>query len=147
MFELTISKQIIISQSIEKIFSYISNYTNDVYWRDGVIEMKQIPDGKISVGTETFETIKFMGKKLLVKAKVTEYEINKRSAFKSVDAPIKTWGYREVKDAGIGTVEVVYSLSANLTGIYSLFNNSIKKMYTKRIDTDLKKLKSILEQK
>ncbi|MFZ1520473.1 MAG: SRPBCC family protein [Ignavibacteriaceae bacterium] len=142
---LTISKQIDISLPIGKVFDFISYYPNDIKWRDGVLEMKQLPQGKTEMGSETFETIKFMGRKLVVKAKVVEFDMNKRLSFKSVSAPIETWGFREVRDLGNGKTEMKYELSANLTGLYKLFSSSIEKMFSKRIENDLLKLKSILQ--
>jgi hypothetical protein len=144
---ITIEKNIIISVSKEKVFSFISDYTNDTQWRDGVLEMKQEPTHKTDVGTITFETIKFMGRKLIVKAKVAEYIPNEKVSFKTLTAPMNIEGFRKVGADKNNTTKFTYSLSAELTGLYKLFTSSIIKMYDKRIEGDLNKLKTILENK
>lgn len=144
---ITIEKNIIISASKEKVFSFISDYTNDTQWRDGVLEMKQEPTQKTDVGTITFETIKFMGRKLIVKAKVVEYIPNEKVSFKTLTAPMNIEGFRKVEDDKNNTTKFTYSLSAELTGLYKLFTSSIIKMYDKRIEGDLINLKTILENK
>ena len=141
----TITKSIIIQLSKEKVFTFISDYSNDVKWRDGVLEMKQVPADRTNIGTETFETIKFMGRKITVKAMVIEYIPNEKVSFRTVSAPMATEGYRKVEDYENMAVKFTYSLSAELTGIYKLFSSSIIKMYSKRIEGDLITLKNILE--
>lgn len=142
-----IEKNIVISASKEKVFSFISDYTNDIQWREGVLEMKQEPTHKTDVGTVTFETIRFMGRKLIVKAKVIEYILNEKVSFKTVDAPMNIEGFRKVEDDKNSKTKFTYSLSAELTGLYKLFTSSIIKMYDKRIEGDLIRLKTILENK
>jgi hypothetical protein len=144
---ITIEKSIIISVSKEKVFSFISDFANDTKWRDGVLEMKQEPTHKTDVGTMTFETIKFMGRKLIVTAKVIEYIPNEKVSFKTVTAPMNVEGFRKVEDEKNNTAKFTYSLSAEFTGLYKLFTSSIIKMYDKRIEGDLIKLKTILENK
>jgi hypothetical protein len=56
-------------------------------------------------------------------------------------------GFRKVEDEKNNTAKFTYSLSAELTGLYKLFTSSIIKMYDKRIEGDLIKLKTILENK
>ncbi len=142
---ITLTKNVFINLPKEKVFSFVSDYRNDPKWRSGVLKMTQEPDEETKFGTKTFETIKFIGRKLIVKAEVSEFQLNKKVKFKTLSAPMKLEGFREVSDFEKEKTDFTYSLSAELTGIYKMFKSSIEKMYGKRIESDLLKLKKILE--
>lgn len=140
-----ITESITIDASREKIFSFVSDYRNDVKWRQGVLGMRQVPDGKTAAGTETFETIKFMGRKMEVKAEVTELIPDSKVSFRTVAAPMNISGFRKVESMQKDKTSFTYSLNAELTGFYKFFSSSIEKSYRKRIKGDLFQLKALME--
>ena len=141
---LTVAKSILIDCSLEEVFEFISNFKNDTQWRKGVIEMLQFPDYGVFVGATTIETIKLFGQRHFISAEIIEFEKNNKVSFKTTDGIFEVAGYRKVERENNKT-KFTYSLSANLKGIYKMFSKIIKINYEKRIEKDLRKLKSILE--
>lgn len=140
----TMTDEIIINAPKDFVFKFISDYTNDVKWREGVVGMKCSTKENIFVGTRTRETMKFLGKTYTTIARVTEYTPFNRIAFRSVTGKIPVHGFRLVEDAG-GYSRFVYSLTIELNGLSLLISPLLTSIYKSRINRDLKKLKSILE--
>ena len=80
---------VVINQPVEKVFAFVTDSDNDAKWQSGVIETKRITPGPPGVGTRVAVVRTFLGQRLQATAEVTEYEPNKKSAFKSVSGPVK----------------------------------------------------------
>lgn len=140
----TMIEEIVINAPQDFVFGFISDYSNDVKWREGVTGMKCSTKENIFVGTRTRETMKLWGRPYTTIARVTEYEPYNKIAFRSVTGKIPVHGYRLVEDAG-GYSRFIYSLTIELTGLAVLLSPVLASMYKKRIKVDLQKLKSLLE--
>ncbi|QQS35621.1 MAG: SRPBCC family protein [Ignavibacteriales bacterium] len=141
----TIKDEIMINAPANFVFGFISDYSNDVKWREGVIDMKCSTRDNIFIGTRTRETMKMLGRNFITVARVTEYSPYNRIAFRSVVSEVPVNGYRELKDVN-GSTNFTYSLSLELRGVYKLFSPFIVSMYSKRVKRDLEKLKMILDE-
>lgn len=135
-----------IDQPLEAVFTYISNYENDPQWRAGVTRMDQSPKGAAQLGTVTREVLKAMGRSNETLAKVVEYEVNRKIAFKSFRAEVPVDGWRAVESVDGGT-RFTYYLHMDLNGMYGLMSPIILWMFQTRLDGDLKTLKTVLEAK
>lgn len=140
----TIKDEIVINASREFVFGFVSDYSNDVKWREGVIGMKCSTKENIFLGTRTRETMKFLGRTFITVARVTEYSPFTKIAFRSTTGKIPVYGYRQI-DGVEGYSKFTYSLTIELSGITALFNPLLTSIYKKRIQQDLIKLKSIIE--
>ncbi len=140
----TIKDEIVINASREFVFGFVSDYTNDLKWREGVIGMKCSTKENIFLGTRTRETMKFLGSTFITVARVTEYSPFTKIAFRSVAGKFPVHGYRQI-DGVEGYSKFTYSLTIELSGFAKIFNPLLKSIYKKRIQRDLVKLKSILE--
>ena len=140
----TMIDDIIINTPQDFVFGYISDYSNDVNWREGVTGMKCSTKENIFVGTQTRETMKLWGKTFTTIARVTEYAPYNKIAFRSITGKIPIHGYRLVEAAG-GYSRFIYSLTIEFKGLSLLLAPLMIRMYKKKIRRDLLKLKSILE--
>ena len=140
----TIKDEIVINASRELVFGFVSDYSNDVKWREGVIGMKCSTKENIFLGTRTRETMKFLGRTFITIARVTEYSPFTKIAFRSVTGKIPVHGYR-LTEGVEGYTKFTYSLTIELQGFSLLFDPLMTAIYRKRIRRDLLKLKSILE--
>ncbi|MEO8399469.1 MAG: SRPBCC family protein [Ignavibacteriaceae bacterium] len=140
---IALQKSILIDRAKEDVFSFVSNYKNDPKWRTGVIEMNQEPL-KTKIGTITNETVRFLGFKIIFPAEITEYYNNFKVSFRTTAGPFESFGFREVMPEE-GWTNFTYSLSSNLKGIYKIFSLFLQRIYNRRMEKDLKKLKAILE--
>jgi len=143
----TIVEEIMIYRDPQTVFQYVCDYTNDVKWRSGVIEMKQSTSGFTEAGTVTRETIKLFGLKWINIAKITGCEENKRINFKIVKGIEGVSGYRSVYEIANNCTGLIYSISIIPKGIFKVITPLIQKSFRKRIRKDLRSLKQLLEQK
>lgn len=143
----TIVEEMMIYRDPQTVFHFICDYTNDVKWRRGVIEMKQSTFGFTETGTVTRETIVMLGRRFTNLAKITGCEENKRISFKVVKGIEGVSGYRSVYEIANNCTGFIYSVSINPRGIFKVITPLIQKSFRKRIRKDLKKLKQLLEQK
>lgn len=142
----SVQKSIIIALPSAAVFAYVSNYENDSQWRGGILKMEQSPKGAVRVGTVTREVMMAMGQKNETIAKVTEYEPDRRLAFKSIRAEVPVEGWRQVEAVETGTC-FTYHLQMDLNGLYGLMSPIVHWMFQTRVEADLKQLKTILEAK
>lgn len=140
----SITENIIIEKPKEEVFGFISNYVNDIKWREGVLEKKLKYKGEINVGAVSTEKLKFFGRIITLIALVTEYEKNRKISFKIIGGEIPVEGYRMVEETGNGT-RLIYHLQGKLDGIYKFFSSIIIAFYKKRIKRDLNRLKKVIE--
>lgn len=142
----TIVEEIMIYRHPEVVFRFISDFTHDVMWRNGIIEMKQSTHGFTATGTVTKETIKLIGRKWENVAKITNFKENNKISFKVVKGIQGVTGYRSVYEISNNCTGFIYSLSFKPEGIFKFITPLIQKSFRKRIRKDLKRLKKILEQ-
>lgn len=143
----TIIEEIMIYRNTEVVFQYISDFTNDVTWRSGVIEMRQSTNGFTETGTVTRETLKLLGQKWTNLAKITGFHKNKKVGFKVVKGIEGVSGYRSVYEISDNCTGLIYSITIKPEGIFKIIAPLIQKNFRKRIRKDLRKLKQFLEQK
>jgi hypothetical protein len=143
----TIVEEIMIYRDPKTVFRYVSDFTNDVKWRSGVIKMKQSTCGFTETGTVTRETLKLLGHKWTNLAKITGCEENKKISFKVVKGIEGVSGYRSVYEIANNCTGFIYSLSISPKGIFKIITPLIIKSFRKRIRKDLRRLKQLLEQK
>jgi hypothetical protein len=74
-----------IGRSIEEVFAFVCNPTNDPRWMPKVSDVKKLTEGPIGVGTIFSESIPLLGKKFTARWKVVEYLQNKRFLGRSIE--------------------------------------------------------------
>lgn len=141
----TILEEIMIYRHPGVVFRYISDFTNDLMWRNGLVEMKQSTHGFTEAGTVTKETIKLIGRKWENVAKITGFKEDDKISFKVVKGIQGVTGFRSVYEIGNNCTGFIYSLSFKPEGIFKFITPLIQKIFHKRIRKDLAKLKQILE--
>jgi len=133
-----------INAPIEKVFAYVTDFRKNAEWQDGVIESSQTPDGPTGKGTK-FKTVRtFLGQKLEATGDVTEFEPNKKFAFKSDSGPIKFSLMQTFESAGGGT-KVNMHVEMEAGGFFKLAEGALAGNFKKTFEDQAQKLKSILE--
>jgi hypothetical protein len=143
----TIIEEIMIFQKPDVVFRFISDYSNDIKWRNGVVEMKQSTNGFTEKGTVTREKIKLLGQKWSNVAKIIEYQENKKVSFRVIKGIEGVSGFRSVYEISKNCTGFIYALKINPQGIFKFITPFIQNTFRKRVRKDLQKLKHILEQK
>ena len=140
----SVTENILIDRPADEVFAFIGNYENDSKWRAGVFEMRHDPPGEAQVGIKTREVMRFMGRNTVNYAEVVEYEVGHKTAFRTTAGPISASGYRLIGREGKQT-RFTYHAQSELSGLYKLLSPLIEWAFRRRVQTDLDRLKEILE--
>jgi len=133
-----------INAPVEKVFSFSTDFRNNSKWQDGVIETTQTPDGPTQVGTKVRDVRTFLGQKMDSTFEVTEFEPNKKVAFKSTSGPIQFMFSQTFEPAGSGT-KVSVHVEMEAKGFFKLAEGALGNNLKKTFEEQSAKLKSILE--
>jgi uncharacterized protein YndB with AHSA1/START domain len=133
-----------INAPIEKVFAYVTDFRKNAEWQDGVIESTQSPDGPTQMGTK-FKTVRtFLGQKLEASGEVTEFEANKKFAFKSTSGPIQFSMVQTFESIPGGTkLSMLVEMEAG--GFFKLAEGAMAGNMKKTFEEQAGKLKALLE--
>ena len=80
-----------IYQPLTQVFAFVTTPENDFHWQYGTLMSDRISKGEMGVGTLFRVVGHFMGRRMECVHEVTEFEPNKRYAFKSLSGPIDSY--------------------------------------------------------
>ena len=133
-----------IKAPVEKVFAYVTDFRKNAEWQEGVMESSQTPDGPTALGTK-FKTVRtFLGQKLDATGEVTEFEPNKKFAFKSTSGPIKFSLWQTFESAAGGT-KLSLKVEMEAGGFFKLAEGALAGNLKKTFEDQAAKLKSVLE--
>lgn len=133
-----------INAPVEKVFAFSTDFRNNSKWQDGVIETTQTPDGPTQVGTKVRDVRTFLGQKMDSTFEVTEFEQDKKVAFKSTSGPIQFMFAQTFESTGSGT-KVSVHVEMEAKGFFKLAEGALGNNLKKTFEEQSAKLKSILE--
>lgn len=139
-----VTEMIDVLQTPDTVFNYFSNHENDPLWRKGVISMAHIPKGPSHKGMHTREELVLWGRKRLIMAIITQFEVDHMITFKTVNGGLEATGERKVVSKPGGS-SISYQVGAKLTGLSALLVPLIKFGFRLRLRSDLMRLKQRLE--
>ena len=133
-----------INAPVEKVFAYVTDFHKFTEWQDGIIEATPIPDGPTRLGTQ-FKTIRTMlGQKLEATGEVTEFEPNRKFAFKSTSGPIQ-FHLRQTYESISGGTKINIHIEVEAGGFFKLAEGALAGNMKKMMESQVMKLKDILE--
>ena len=133
-----------INAPIQKVFALVTDFRKNAEWQDGVIESTQTPDGPTQMGTN-FKTVRtFLGQKLEATGEVTEFEPNKKFAFKSTSGPIK-FNLMQTFESVSGGTKVTIHVEMEAGGFFKLAEGALAGNMKKTFEDQAAKLKALLE--
>ena len=135
------SNETMIAQPPEVVFAYLANAENDPEWRPGVVEIERVRgDG---VGTRYRQIMSSGRRRINADIEITEYEPDRRLAFRTVVGPVRPTGTYELTPADGGTT-VRFSLRADLPGVKKLMTPMVRRTMVSEV-ANLENLKRRLE--
>ncbi|NJC95685.1 MAG: hypothetical protein C3F07_10730 [Anaerolineales bacterium] len=140
---ITHQSKVWINRPVNEVFAFVSNKENDLQWQSGLVEVHQ-PPGPMSVGTQIDEVYSFLGRKVVGKLEVTEYDPGKRITTKSIGGPFHIQ-YSYVLEAGNGGTQFTMNMEMKPEGFFTLAEPIVGANLKKNVDTDLASLKNVLE--
>lgn len=142
-----IERSVTINLPVEEVFNFVTNIDNLPKWFPALIEAEKTSPGPIGVGTTEHEVFRFYR---FIKGEntgiVTEYQPNKKIAWKTTSPHFPKWYSTYNFESVEGGTNITYTIEWEARGLYKLFNPFIVFMATKfDVEKPLRKLKIVME--
>jgi carbon monoxide dehydrogenase subunit G len=140
----SVDKSVHIDKPAADVFSFVSDFANDAKWQSGVVRSEQTSAGPLGKGTTGQTVQKFMGRELKNDLLVTTFEPPKRFGAKTTSGPVQFEVMCTLEEMGGGTHMTVH-MEGEPGGFFKVAEGMVKNELNKSLDTDLAKLKQMLE--
>jgi len=133
-----------VDQSIDKVFAYLADGTNNPRWRTGVLEIERTSpaDGPDASYRQVLKGPG--GRRISGDYRITEYAPPHRLAFAVTAGPARPTGRFDLAEAGPGRTTITFTLDLQPTGLMRLMSSMITKQMRAEVD-QLDRLKRELE--
>jgi uncharacterized protein YndB with AHSA1/START domain len=133
-----------INQPVEKVFAFIVSIENHKAWQPTLLDAKVTPAGPIGVGSIYVYTTDVMGRRMETKMQVSQFEPNRKWAFKTVGVPQSTETIYLFEADGNGT-KLTITMDVPPGAYPAAAEAMIKQQMQKSLEDQGKQLKQILE--
>lgn len=133
-----------IKAPVERVFAYVTDFHTSAEWQDGVMESSQRPEAPTQLGTKMKIVRILMGQRLETAGEVTEFDPNRRFAFKTGSGPIKFNLVQAFMPAAGGT-KMDTHVEMEAGGFMKVSEPVIAADLKQQLQGEGKKLKEILE--
>jgi uncharacterized membrane protein len=133
-----------IKAPVEKVFAFVTDFSNVPQWQTGVIEASQSPQGPTQVGTKIRMVRTLLGRHLEAGGEVTEFIPNQRCAFKSVSGPMQ-FSMVQTFESVEGNTRIHLQIELEAGGFFKLAEGVLVGNLKKEFEAQAAKLKTVLE--
>ena len=127
----------------QHVFAFLVDLQKLPMWQSNLVNTQAITAGPLHAGSRFRELRKVRGKESEIEGEVTTFVPNRRFATKTLNQPPVTISYALDPEAG-GT-RLSYEFTMQTKGLMRLLEPMILKSIRKESDSDLQRLKHILE--
>ena len=135
---------VVINRPIEEVFAFLANPDKSSQWQGMVLEAKQTSEGPVGVGTTGQSSSQFLGRRIESTWEVTEYELNRKTAFKSTSGPVPYEQSATLETVDEGT-KVTLVAEYEVGGFFKLAEPIVARMGQRQAEADFANLKDLLE--
>lgn len=139
-----IESSVTINRPVEDVFEFVADNDNDTLWQSGVLVSEQ-PSGPMGVGATYKQVSKIVGRKIESTIEVTEFDPNRRFAFKTTSGPLPMSGSLSCEQVAEGETKVHILGEGESSGLFKLADPIISSMVQREWDTNLANLKELME--
>ncbi len=132
-----------IRQTVESVFSYATDLSNNIQWQSDVLDVQQTSEGPFGLGATYRCVNRFLGKKIETEGMISEYAPERRCSFRFTSGPVtgeSTFLFEPAKNGTkfttVGEVDI---------GLFRMAGFIIRRAARAQIKNDLIKLKQVLE--
>ena len=138
-----VETSIVVNRPVGDVFQFISINENALQWQPGLLETRITNDVK-GVGKAWIDVVQFLGRRLEVPFRLTEWQPDQKIAFQSTGGPIPMQGSYAFEAAGDGT-RVAFLLTGEPGGFFKLAEPVLMQILQRQWQTNLANLKDVLE--
>lgn len=140
----TIEASVVINRPIEEVFAFVTDFKKMPLWMSDLVEAKQTSDSPVGVGTTASAVANPLGRRIENTQEVTEYEPNRKFAFKSTSGPVASKD-NYTFDSVAGGTKITRMAEAEMTGFFRLAKPLATRMLNRQFETNFANLKDLLE--
>lgn len=141
-----IEESVAISRSPADVWDAIADYSFDLRWRNGLLEMTPDPAGPAAIGTKVHEVLRSSGREYVADTVVTELDPGVSYRFEGSGTVGGLSGGRSVHPDPHGTgAEFTYTIDLQPKGGMRLLRPILGSMVRSGLKKDLRTLKGLLE--
>jgi uncharacterized membrane protein len=144
MINLNVSTMIY--RPVKQVFDFVSAPENDFQWQYGTLAAARLPDGVDRLGS-FFRTIgHLLGQRMQGIFEVTEYEPNRKYAFRSISGPLHVQTCYTFEVASDST-RISITTQAHAVNLFEMNERLLERKMKKQLKENLTLLKDLLEAK
>lgn len=133
-----------IDRPVSDVFGYMADLTNISKWQSGLTESKVVTEGPVQVGTAFVEEVRFLGKTVVARCRVTEFEPGRRMRYEGTSDVFDFDGAFSFEPAGDGT-RLHMDWTTQVKGAWKLAELLFGAEAKKESEAELRKLKEVIE--
>jgi len=134
----------VINRRVEDVFAVLADLVNDPKWRREWVDARATTEGSLGVGSRCVLIGKAMGQRTEAEYEITDYDLNRRVAWKTVRGPLPLTFFRAVSVTD-GATRVTIGYDAEARGAMKLAGPLLAAMGKRALAGDFPRLKELLE--
>lgn len=138
-----VETSIVINRPVEAVWTYMTDFANVSVINPSAIEQRLTSEGPLQKGSTYVFVAQFLGRRFETNAELTEFEPNRKWAYKSTSRPASAGSYTLKPVAG-GT-KLTLSGETEIGGFFKLVEPMMAGMVKRNLETGLAKAKAVLE--
>jgi uncharacterized protein YndB with AHSA1/START domain len=136
----------IISRPVKQVFDFVSAPENDFQWQYGTLAAARLPDGASRLGSFFRSIGHLLGHRVQGIFEVTEYEPNRKYAFRSISGPLHLQTCYTFEVAS-GSTKISIATQAHAANFLEMNERLVERKMKKQFKENLALLKDLLEAK
>ncbi len=140
-----VETSVLVNQSIEKVFEFVTTPENDAQWYIGVESRDHTPGEPAGVGSTSQSTLRFLGVSVTVDWEVTAYDPPNRIAVKTIKGPVSIESGYTFEAVAEGQTKVSVHGEADVSGVFSLAEPIVERMAQRQWEASFENLKDVME--
>jgi uncharacterized protein YndB with AHSA1/START domain len=140
----TVEHTVEIARPPAEVFAWLTDPENLRSWQETLVELRQVSNGPIGVGTRLVEVRSFLGKRVESELEVTAYEPDRRLDLRTVSGPI-SFEVSHTLDATPGGTRLHVEGEAERGGRFRLADALVARQARRQFRADFERLKQLLE--
>lgn len=134
-----------INRPVEEVYAYMSDIDRQPEWVAPLTESRKTSSGPMGVGTTYQQVAKFMGRRMELNCKITDYEAPTRYAFQAKNGPMHMEMQFTLTPEESDSTRVTQVVEGESAGFFKLADPILARSMKKQFVADLETLKTILE--
>jgi uncharacterized membrane protein len=139
-----VHEAVVIAAPVQAVFDYYAEYARHPEWQPELVRAEVLTPGEVRPGTRGAETRRLLGRELSAGYEITEHERPRRSAFRTLEGPIRPRGVATFAPHDGGT-RMTFELDLGARGVLRILVPLLARVLTRQTRAHLQRFKTIAE--